>query len=102
MLSAAFWKMAALLPSVVSFGSSRRERSTRNPSFEVSQIPPAGGDGCIGSGQDHSQLRLSQQRTFNLQAQPPDLGAISHFKSKPSCDEPLSGVLNCTLMAVCT
>jgi len=51
--------------------------SARSTSFEVSQFPPVTGDGCAGGGQKHSELRLSQQGTLNLQDQPREPGAIS-------------------------
>jgi hypothetical protein len=49
MLSAASWKMVALLSSFdfVSFVSSWPGRSTRHAGFEVSQFLPVTGDGCV-------------------------------------------------------
>jgi hypothetical protein len=63
----------------VSFAWFLDGRSTRHPRFEVSQFPLVIGDGCIGGGQERSELRASQQRTFNLQAQPPAFGVIGQF-----------------------
>ena len=56
--------------------------TARSTSFEVSQFPPVTGDGCAGGGQEHSELRLSQQGTLNLQDQPREPGAISHDRPK--------------------
>ena len=78
MLSAASWKIVALLSSFVSFGSIWLGRSTRDTSLEVSQFLPVTGDGCVGGRQERSQLRSSKQVTLNLQDQPPELGAINH------------------------
>jgi hypothetical protein len=58
-------------------GQDARRRSARNTSFEISQFLPATGDGCVGGGQEHSELRSNQQVTLNLQGQPRELGAIS-------------------------
>jgi hypothetical protein len=74
--------MVALLSSFVSFSSSCLGRSARDTSLEVSQVLSMTGDGCIGDGQECSELRLSDQITLDLQGQPRELGAICHLRSK--------------------
>ena len=50
--------------------------SALDPSFDASQPVPVISDGCIGGGQQQSQLCLSQQVALDLPDQPLELGAI--------------------------
>ena len=59
-----------------------RDRRARNSSFEVSQFLPVTGDRCVGGGQEHAQLRSSQQGTLESQDPLRESGTIRHGKPK--------------------
>jgi hypothetical protein len=66
---------------LVSLGSFWLGRSTRHASLEVSQFPPATGDGCIGGGQQLSEVALSHQVTLELEDHPRELCTVCHGKA---------------------
>jgi hypothetical protein len=57
-------------------------RNARKASFEVSQVPPAIGDGGLGRRQEHLVLRSSQQGPLDSKVQLFDPGAISQVAPK--------------------
>jgi hypothetical protein len=66
--------MVALLSFFVSFGSSLRAHA----SLDGAQVLPAASNRGVGSGDQRSQARPSEQVTLNLKDQPLELVAICH------------------------
>src|SRR5438045_9672588 len=78
MLSAALG-MADSFFAFFSFASSWRGRLTAHASLECSQFPAAVGHGCIGGGQEHSELRSIHQSTLKLHDQLVQHGTLRHW-----------------------
>jgi hypothetical protein len=51
---------------------------TRHARLEVSQVPPAGGDGAVRDGQQRSELLLSYRVTLESQDQSSALRTVRH------------------------